>query len=388
MVKNKFLLIAVLFFSFTPGWAAQPYEAKNLWTEVQSEALDFDYDAPIRVRGVIKETGISRYATPYVALSDEADHASYVVCVLPRSDALKLKNFKKGQSVLMDGHFYAAYERVVLKKCKLAEENVSSGLVFAYPLGEYTFYALVNGTGTNGDRIVNLKDASAADKTPGWDQTAFSSFLLDTGAHKILFDAGHPESAGGKIADRLREIGVTPEEIDVISLTHMHTDHIGGLLNAAGEKRFPNAKVYLAQEEAAYWGSVDEAENPRFDLARQVLKVYADSLVLFPQQAEIAEGVTAVPLFGHTPGHSGFLIQKNGKKVLVWGDVLHTHIQFADPDLYLAYDLDPKSAADTRKKILKRVAGQKTGIAGMHVIAPGAGTVKKAKKGYQFVPGL
>ncbi|GHT40395.1 hypothetical protein FACS189437_05930 [Bacteroidia bacterium] len=257
------------------------------------------------------------------------------------------------------------------------------GNVSVYDLGGFTFYALNNNTGVISEDLI--ASSVPFEKTPGWNENALNYFVLDTGKVKVLFDAGTPDSAGGKVAERLKEAGLSPQEIDIICLTHMHYDHIGGLLDAEGKKVFPKAKIYAAAEEAAYWEQSGNA------LAAAVLKEYKNSFIKFPQNMEITAGVRSVPLFGHTPGHTGYVIESKGKKLLVWGDLTHFLAQFKTPALYLKYDWDPIEAAQTRQTILRRAAEKKFYIAGMHVAKPGAGRAAETSVEpfmYTFIPGI
>jgi glyoxylase-like metal-dependent hydrolase (beta-lactamase superfamily II) len=262
--------------------------------------------------------------------------------------------------------------------------------MFAYKMEDFKIISLNNNTSTISSSLIGNKGLNIEPykKDPQWNANAINYFLIDTGVNKILVDTGLPENSGGKVTQRLREAGLNPRDIDTILLTHMHGDHIGGMLNADGEKVFPNAKVYVGKEEAAYWGNQKETDGG-FKNARQVMKVYSDKLIKFEQHAAITPQITSVPLFGHTPGHSGFFVESKGKKLLIWGDLIHAKLQFANPDVYLTYDIDPVKATLTRKEILAKAADKAIYIAGMHLIKPAMGRVSKAEEGgYKFKTGM
>lgn len=263
--------------------------------------------------------------------------------------------------------------------------------VVSYALGNYKFYSLNNNSGTvDENRFAVGKNP---DKSyPGWNDTAINYFLLDTGETKILFDAGLPEHSGGNLLKRLNSAGFDPKDINIICITHMHGDHIGGLLDKEGKKVFANAKLYIPKEEAVYWQSDMQMKKAKsedsFKNARAVLTVYKDVLTLFNQNAVIVPQVKSLPLFGHTPGHSGFEITAGGKKIVVWGDLLHAAVQFSDPAVCVNYDVDVKTAQKTRESFLQRAAAENFYIVGMHVLPPAAGKVKKEGGGYVLVPGI
>ncbi|MCL2888290.1 MAG: MBL fold metallo-hydrolase [Elusimicrobia bacterium] len=256
------------------------------------------------------------------------------------------------------------------------------GNVNVYKLGGFKFYALNNNTGAVPENMIASK--VPFEKTPGWNDHALNYFVLDTGKIKILFDTGTSTADGGKVIERLKEAGIKPKDINIICLTHMHRDHIGGMLDDKGKKVFPHARVMVALEEAQYFEKSGNAQAAAF------LKAYEDNITKFPQNAEITDGVTSVPMFGHTPGQTGYMIESDGEKVFVVGDLLHFYGQFNNPDLYLSYDADPAAATQLRKTILGRAAKEGFYIAGMHIVKPGVGKVVETdvKGSYTFIPGI
>lgn len=98
-------------------------------------------------------------------------------------------------------------------------------------------------------------------------------------------------------------------------------------------------------------------------------------------------GIRSIPEPGHTPGHTGYLVTSEGKKMLVWGDIIHVQaVQFRDPAVTIVYDSNPTEARATRMKILAWVAKEKILVAGAHLAFPGLGHVRKVKHGYQWIP--
>jgi glyoxylase-like metal-dependent hydrolase (beta-lactamase superfamily II) len=210
------------------------------------------------------------------------------------------------------------------------------------------------------------------------------AFLVRTPDKNILIDAGY----GTNLYKNLQSIGVAENRIDVVLLTHLHGDHIGGLLH--DEKvAFPNAEVYLSQKEYDYW-----INHERGDAARKMLAAYRDKLHLFVPSAIDEEssvlfaGIRAIEAYGHTPGHTAFLIRSDASKWLIWGDVTHAMtIQMPCPDVALSFDSDPEQAIRTRKAVLKYVSEHDITVGGMHIPFPAVGNVATGKEeGYTFTP--
>jgi glyoxylase-like metal-dependent hydrolase (beta-lactamase superfamily II) len=194
---------------------------------------------------------------------------------------------------------------------------------------------------------------------------------------------------GRNLINNLKSFGVTPEQVDVILLTHMHSDHIGGMLKD-GKAAFPKSELYLAKPEHDYW----VGDNTRNANARNVIEVYRSKLHLF-QPTEIGEkpnslftGVQAVASYGHTPGHTSFMIKSGKEKLLIWGDLTHAMaIQMSYPQVAMSYDVNPDTAIANRKKILEYVAKNNIPVAGMHIAFPGMGRITKAATGgYSYAP--
>mgnify|MGYP003623497359 CR=1 FL=1 len=264
--------------------------------------------------------------------------------------------------------------------------TASAQEVYKYKLGNYEVISLNEGSMSHNESNIKLADTVKLDKykkIDGWNEGALNYFVVDTGKQKILFDAGLP---GGNTVKMLAKAGLKPEDIDIVMITHMHGDHIGGMLDEKGKAVFPKAKIYIAQEEAAYWGDTTKTGGG-FTTARNVLDAYKANTTLFSQKAKL-EGIESIPTFGHTPGHTSFRVTSAGKSLYIWGDIVHAKIQFTDPDVYLIYDVDPAQAVKTRKQLMQQLADSGEFFAGMHVVAPAVGMLKKASTGFEFVPGM
>jgi glyoxylase-like metal-dependent hydrolase (beta-lactamase superfamily II) len=229
-------------------------------------------------------------------------------------------------------------------------------------------------------------------------QTAVNAFLINAGGKLILVDTGAAKAFGptlGFIGANLKAAGYSPEQVDVVLLTHLHADHAAGLLNAEGKPLFPNAEVRVTQADSDFWLSEEiaakapEGFRPFFQMARTAAAPYqaAGKWKTFSGEAELAPGIHAVDAHGHTPGHTAYLIESKGERLLIVGDAVHSHaVQFARPEVAIEFDSDKKQAVIARKKLFAFAAKEKLAVAGMHLPFPGIGHVRTEGKGYAWVP--
>lgn len=275
--------------------------------------------------------------------------------------------------------------------------------ILRWNLGDLTVTALNDGwfeaplealvTGIDFAEASRLQAAGFRSATP---RVTLNAFLVTGHGRKpLLIDSGYgrlgPDTLG-RVPAALALTGVKPEEIETVLLTHLHPDHAGGLLNDEDGARYPNAELVLHSDEAAHWlpdealARAPEGAKPYFESARKALSPYGDRVVQH-RGGEVAPGITAVPLPGHTPGHTAFRIESDGKSLLMWTDVVHLPaIQFRQPEAGVAFDVDGEQARNVRKRILDEVASDKTLIAGSHLEFPALGYVERDGSGYRFVP--
>ncbi|MCD7964023.1 MAG: MBL fold metallo-hydrolase [Rikenellaceae bacterium] len=255
---------------------------------------------------------------------------------------------------------------------------------FTYKVGDFTVTMMSEGQQEGKSSIlIDASEEIMKETIPeGTFPNAVNAFLIENDTYTILADAGF----GRKLFDNLEAVGKKPTDIDRIILTHMHGDHIGGL-TVNGEIAFLNAMVFIAEREIAYW---KEENNKNAD---QVMNLYDEAITLispgdFGKPKRVTKGISAIKAYGHTPGHTAYLIESNGEKLLIWGDVTHAMaVQMPYPQISVTYDVDPDYARESRLAILKYVAENNIPVAGMHIAYPGIGYVKdNGKGGYEFVP--
>ena len=194
-----------------------------------------------------------------------------------------------------------------------------------------------------------------------------STFLVQVDGVYILFDAGLG-AFGGQLMNRLVALGVNPDSIGLVYLTHFHMDHIAGLVakDSAGAdvKVFKNAAVYAGQVEYGAWMN----DIPKNDMQKNVMALYKDSLHLFAFGDTLPHGVLALDAVGHTPGHTAFQFSN----LLVVGDLMHGYaLQKDHPEINSNYDMDKAKSAESRKRLMQYARDNKLLMAGMHLPPPG-----------------
>jgi len=207
--------------------------------------------------------------------------------------------------------------------------------------------------------------------------------LIKAPGLNVLVDTGF----GNTILEKLDKLGVKPEQINAILLTHLHGDHIGGL-QKDGRALFPNAKVYLDSRERDYFTKTAPNQG-----AIAALNAYGSNVVTFdalplgPIYREILPGIRAIACPGHTPGHTAYLVGSGRDKFIIAGDFLHIAlIQFPRPEISTTYDWDQNMAAASRRQILNFAASNKFPIGGMHIVYPAIGNVEVDGSGFRFIP--
>lgn len=228
-------------------------------------------------------------------------------------------------------------------------------------------------------------------------EASVNAFLINTGSKLVLIDSGAGVLFGptlGKLLVNLQAAGFRPEQIDEIYITHMHGDHVGGLVQD-GRRAFPNAVVRAASEEAGQWLNQAKMEaapadaKGGFQAAMGALQPYVDAgkFKTFQGETELVPGIRAVPAHGHTPGHTVYVAEHQGQRIVFWGDLMHVAaVQFDDPAVAIHYDSDVTAAIAERKKVFAEAAAHGDWVAGAHMPFPGLGHLRTGDSAYRFVP--
>ena len=228
-------------------------------------------------------------------------------------------------------------------------------------------------------------------------EASINAFLLDMSGRLALVDTGSGDmfgpGFGGKLIESLAAAGVQPNRITDVLITHVHTDHTGGLMHE-GRRVFPNATVHVGKPDIDFFMNRGNAaksgyDAKYFDEAITALKPYADAgkIAAFDKQTEILPGLTATLHPGHTPGSAFYTLESGGNQVIFVGDIIHvSSVQFPEPAISITYDVDPTGAAKVRAEQFPAFAQHRNLIAAPHLPFPGVGHVREAEHGYTWVP--
>jgi len=246
-----------------------------------------------------------------------------------------------------------------------------------------------------GDMSIELFSGPASEQerqkffTDGKAEAGFNVFLLRAGGKNVLFDTGlgTMRETPGRLWDLLPGLGVELEAVGLVLLTHMHGDHVAGLLKD-GVRAFPKAKIMVTKPELDFWLGQAEKDsgNVNAGIVKAISEIYGDDIQFFAYGDTVLPGVTALNAEGHTPGHTVFQLEADGKSLLIIGDLIHSApLQFALPDECARFDMNVPLAIADRKRFLELLAEKNWPVAGMHLPFPGWGTVVKEGEGYRLV---
>ena len=228
-------------------------------------------------------------------------------------------------------------------------------------------------------------------------ELSVNAFLVNTGAKLVLIDTGSGSFFGptlGRAVANLKAAGYQPEQVDEIYITHMHPDHAGGLI-ADGKASFPNAIVRADQHDADFWLSPATLEKATKDekgfveQAQAAFRPYVDAgrFKPFAGDTELVPGVRAHASYGHTPGHTTYVVESGGKRLVLWGDLMHVAaVQFPAPFVSIQFDADSRAARAQREKAFAEAARQGDWIGAAHLPFPGIGHIRADGKGYAYFP--
>lgn len=218
-------------------------------------------------------------------------------------------------------------------------------------------------------------------------ELSINAFLINTGPTLLLIDTGAGElfgpHSGGRLVPNLRAAGYSPEQVDAVFLTHIHADHSGGL-SIGGKRVFPNAMVHVDKRDPDFWlnlaaeRAAPVASRTTFKQSHATVDPYvsADKLRPFNGATELLPGIRSVPAYGHTPGHTAYMVESEGRQLLLWGDTIHlAEVQFADPKVTIEYDVNRDAAVASRETLLAQAAKRGFMVGGAHISFPGLGHV-------------
>ncbi|MCO5733145.1 MBL fold metallo-hydrolase [Rhizobium sp. SSA_523] len=222
---------------------------------------------------------------------------------------------------------------------------------------------------------------------------SFSPTLVKAGNELVLFDTGFGAAGRangmGRLQDGMKLAGYAPEDVTIVVLTHLHGDHIGGLMEN-GKAAFPNARYVTGQREYDFWTSAERAGTPAEGGQKAVManvKPLAEKMTFIDEGGSIISGITGMNAFGHTPGHMIYTLESAGRQLVLTADTAnHYVLSLQRPEWEVRFDMDKAAAAATRKRVFDMLATDKVAFLGYHMPFPSVGFVEKQDSGYRFVP--
>jgi glyoxylase-like metal-dependent hydrolase (beta-lactamase superfamily II) len=284
-------------------------------------------------------------------------------------------------------------------------QRVQSPSYYRIQLGDYEVTALYDGGGEIDASLLQgdpkqIEGLLRKDFTDGKHlKGTVAAFLVNTGKKLVLVDAGTGGHWGGpslgKVARNMRLAGYRPDQVDLVLVTHLHADHVGGIVSAQGKRVYTNAEVRMAKAESDFWLSEDMAKQAPKD-AQEFFKISRDSAAPyiaakkwrpFEGTDALVEGIRPYPILGHTPGHTGYEVTSKGETLLIWGDVVHAMpVQLPHPEISIVYDADSPSAVKSRQLLFESLASKGILAGGAHMPFPSLGRLRKETTGYTWVP--
>ena len=230
----------------------------------------------------------------------------------------------------------------------------------------------------------------------------FAPLVINTGGKLVVIDTGlgpvmkvNSKGANGLFAENMAAAGFDPKAVDMVVISHFHTDHVNGLLAADGNPAFPNAEVLVPATEWKFW--MDDGEMSRAPAGR-MQGLFKSNRAIFeaglkrkvtPYEwgKEVAPGLLAVETIGHTPGHTSYVLSSGSGKVFIQSDVTNNPCLFAaHPEWHAYFDQDGDVAEATRRRVYDMLVAEKLQVQGFHYPFPGLGNIEKDGSGYRVVP--
>ncbi|UNZ52976.1 MBL fold metallo-hydrolase [Agrobacterium tumefaciens] len=256
-------------------------------------------------------------------------------------------------------------------------------------IGRFTVTALTDGYADMpydyfpGRSAAKVEQAAIAQLSarPNGVRFLFNQYLVEDGERRILIDAGAAGSIGqtGQLPQALAALGLKPDKIDAVIVTHMHQDHMGGLV-LGGKNNYPGAELYIDRRDITHWtdpakrnGAPDYLQTS-FRMAEEVVRLYP-RLQAIDGEREIMRGVSIVDLTGHTPGHIGVRVEDDGKSMIMVSDMIFPVVHPAATDVFFLFEQDRAAAKAMRDRFFPRAASEGALIAATHMPFPGLGRI-------------
>jgi glyoxylase-like metal-dependent hydrolase (beta-lactamase superfamily II) len=249
-------------------------------------------------------------------------------------------------------------------------------------------------TGAPASEIEAAFAARSAHPPNGVHRLGFTVWLVNDGERLVLIDSGYADLGGattGRLHAALAAIGVRPEDIDAVLITHMHSDHTRGLI-VNGRPAFPDAEVFIHRDDVAHFTNPARAAaapdhlKSSFDTTATLVAV-TPRLQQFDRERALTRAISTVDLRGHTPGHTGYRIADGGESLLIVGDALFDPaLHPGRTDLGIIFEADPAAAQAMRERLFPIAAEERALLAATHMPFPGFGRIVRENGALRWDP--